>query len=225
MITEPRGRTGDQPFAVGAVCFDLLTALLDSWTVWEAVAAEAGAPGRGRAWREAALRRVTAADDYRPYEGLVAEAAGEVGLGTERAARLLARWGELRPWSEVPAVLARLPVPLATATNCPEALARTGTATLGDPFAVVVSAERAGAYKPDPRPYRLALTELGLPPARVLFVAGSAHDVVGALRVGMPTVWVNRLGLPVPPGATGAVVVPDLAGLPALLARGDAPTE
>jgi len=189
------------------------------------VATEAGATGRGRAWREAALRHITAAGDYRPYEGLVAEAAGEVGLGTERAARLLARWRELRPWSEVPAVLARLPVPLATATNCPEALARTGVAALGTPFAVVVSAERAGAYKPDPRPYRLALTELGLPPARVLFVAGSAHDVIGALRVGMPTVWVNRLGLSVPPGATGAVVVPDLAGLPALLARGDAPTE
>lgn len=98
-------------------------------------------------------------------------------------------------------------------------------AALGDPFAVVVSAERAGAYKPDPRPYRLALTELGLPPARVLFVAGSPHDVVGALRVGMPTVWVNRLGLPMPPGATGTIVVPDLAGLPALLARGDAPIE
>lgn len=218
-------RSGGRPFAVEAACFDLLTALLDSWTVWEVVATEAGAPGRGRAWREAALRRVTAAGDYRPYEELVAAAAREVGLGADLARRLLVRWSELRPWPEVPAVLARLGMPLATATNCPEGLARMGTAALGDPFAVVVSAERAGAYKPDPRPYHLALSELGLPPARVLFVAGSLHDVVGALRVGMPTVWVNRLGLPVPPEVTGAVVVPDLAGLPALLARDDAPTE
>ena len=214
----PLARTESAPFAVDAVCFDLLTALLDSWALWEAVAAEAGAPGRGRVWREAALRRVTASGDYRPYEELVAAAAREVGLGTDLARRLLGHWGELRSWPEVPAVLARLEAPLATVTNCPEVLARTGVSALGDPFAVVVSAERAGAYKPDPRPYRLALTELGLLPSRVLFVAGSAHDVVGALRVGMPTVWVNRLGLPVPPDAQAVTVVPDLAGLPALLA-------
>ena len=199
-------------------CFDLLTALLDSWTLWEAVAAEAGAPGRGRPWRETALRLVTAAGDYRPYEGLVAAAAVEVGLAADHAARLLARWGELRAWPEVPGVLGRLPPPLATATNCPEALARAGAAALGDPFAVVVSAERAGAYKPDPRPYRLALAELGLPPARVLFVAGSPHDAVGAARMGMPVVWVNRLGLPTAADARGATIVHDLADLPGLLA-------
>src|SRR5258707_6373860 len=108
----------------------------------------------------------------------------------------------------------RTDLPLATATNCPEALARQAAAALGNPFAVVVSAERAGAYKPDPRPYRLALAELGLPPARVLFVAGSAHDVGGALRAGLPVVWVNRLGLPAPPDAGGAVVVSDLSRLP-----------
>lgn len=218
---NPPARSESAPFAVNAVCFDLLTALLDSWALWEAVAGEPGMPGQGRRWREAALRLVTGAGDYRPYGELVAAAAREVGLAANLAPRLLAHWGELRPWPEVPAVLARLSLPLATATNCPDALARIGAATLGDPFTVVVSAERARAYKPDPRPYRLALAELGLPPSRVLFVAGSAHDVVGALRVGMPTVWVNRLGLPVPPGAEVATVVPDLAGLPALLAEGE----
>jgi 2-haloacid dehalogenase len=176
------------PFTVDAVCFDLLTALLDSWALWEVVAAEAGRAEQGKPWRHAALRLVTASGDYRPYGELVAAAAREVGLSTDLARVLLDRWGELRPWPEVPAMLERIEKPLATATNCPETLARMGVAALGNPFAVVVSAERAGAYKPDPRPYRLALTELGLSPERVLFVAGSSHDAVGAVRMGMPVV-------------------------------------
>ena len=216
------GETSGPRFAVDAVCFDLLTALLDSWALWEAVAAAAGYPGRGESWRHAALQRVTASGDYRPYAAPLRAGAIATGLPGALADNLLARWGELRPFPEVPALLARLrertDLPLAIATNCPEALARHAAAALGDHFAVVVSAERAGAYKPDPRPYRLALAELGLPPARVLFVAGSAHDVGGALRLGMPVVWVNRLRLPPPPDAGGAVVVFGLSGLPDLLA-------
>ena len=37
-----------------AVLFDLLTALLDSWTVWNAAA---GSEEKGRAWRAEYLRR------------------------------------------------------------------------------------------------------------------------------------------------------------------------
>ena len=211
------GHASGPPFVADAVCFDLLTALLDSWTLWEVVATEAGRPGLGQPWRHAALRLVTSAGDYRPYEELVAAGTRKIGLAPDLAGLLLSRWGELRPWPEVPAVLARLAKPLATATNCPEDLARGGAAALGSPFAVVVSAERAGAYKPDPRPYQLALDELGLPAERVLFVAGSSHDVVGALRMGMPVIWVNRLGLPTPPSADTATIVPDLTGLPDLI--------
>jgi 2-haloacid dehalogenase len=204
------------PVAVDAVCFDLLTALLDSWSLWEVVAEEAGSPGTGQPWRHVALRLVTSSGDYRPYQELIAAAAIEVGLEPRLAALLLSRWGDLRPWPEVPAVLSRIDKPLATATNCPETLARAAVATLGSPFSVVVSAERAGAYKPDRRPYQLALDELGLPAERVLFVAGSSHDVVGAVRMGMPVVWVNRLGLPTPPGAGAATIVADLTSLPDL---------
>jgi 2-haloalkanoic acid dehalogenase type II len=206
------------PFAVDAVCFDLLTALLDSWSLWEEVAAAAGHPDQGQPWRHTALHLVTSSGAYRPYGELVAAAAREVGLSPDLADVLLSRWGTLRPWPEVPAVLTRLVQPLATATNCPETLARMSVAALGNPFAVAVSAERAGAYKPDPRPYQLALDELRLPAARVLFVAGSAHDVVGALRMGMPVVWVNRLGLPTPRDAEAATILADLTTLPDLVA-------
>jgi FMN phosphatase YigB (HAD superfamily) len=60
---------------------------------------------------------------------------------------------------------------------------------------VVVTAERAGAYKPDPRPYALALTELSVDAADAAFVAGSSYDLFGTAKCGLRTYWHNRIGL------------------------------
>jgi len=60
-------------------------------------------------------------------------------------------------------------------------------------------------YKPDPAPYRLALRELGLPAERVLFVAGSGFDLFGTARVGLATLWHNRVGLAAPDGAPSPI--------------------
>jgi 2-haloalkanoic acid dehalogenase type II len=180
-----------------AVLFDLLSALLDSWSLWSDVAGGAEA---GRRWREALLARTSAAGAYRDYETLVAEAARAAGLEPARALELVARWDELRPWPEAPAALASLRgrVKTAVVTNCSEALGARALAALGAAFDAVVTAERAGFYKPDPRPYALALRELGLPVARALFVAGSAYDLLGGARAGLAVVWHNPLGLQVP---------------------------
>jgi len=183
-----------------AVLFDLLSGLLDSWTLWDGIAPS---PDQGRAWRAAYLRLTYRTGAYRPYETLVAEAAEEVGLPRSLADRLAERYGELKPWPEVGEVLGRLKrqVPLAVVTNCSEVLGRRAIAATGIDFDVVVTAERAGFYKPDPRPYQLALDELGLPAERCLFVAGSAFDLLGTAKVGLPTYWHNRVGLSAPPGA------------------------
>jgi HAD superfamily hydrolase (TIGR01493 family) len=68
---------------------------------------------------------------------------------------------------------------LGVVTNCSERLGRIAVDRLGVDIAVVVTAERAGFYKPHPRPYRLALEELKLDPKRCLFVAGSRYDLSG----------------------------------------------
>jgi len=47
-------------------------------------------------------------------------------------------------------------------------LGRLAVAQIPVPFQVVVTAERAGHYKPDPMPYRLALNDLGVAPERCL---------------------------------------------------------
>jgi 2-haloacid dehalogenase len=176
-----------------AVAFDLLTALLDSWTLWNDVA---GSPEDGMRWRRRYLEITYGCGAYRPYEALVREAARDAGLPESVAEGLERRWNELKPWPEAPGVLARLPVPLAVATNCSARLGRQAADRVGVPFEVVVTAEGAGFYKPRPEPYRAVLAALGTAPERTLFVAGSASDVPGARGVGMPVYWHNRIGLP-----------------------------
>jgi 2-haloalkanoic acid dehalogenase type II len=185
-----------------AVLFDLLTALLDSWTLWNMVA---GSPEEGRMWRTAYLLRTYEAGAYRPYEELVGEAAAEVGLSPTLSAQLAARYGELEPWPEVREVLGALRrkgMALGVVTNCSAELAAKAIACTGILFDAVVTAERAGFYKPDPRPYQMALVELGVTPGRCLFVAGSVYDLFGTSKVGLPTYWHDRIGMAAPPNAS-----------------------
>lgn len=183
-----------------AVAFDLLTALLDSWSTWNLAA---GSADDGLRWRRAYLRLTYGAGAYRPYVDVVRDAERESGVPTGATDRLLEHWEELRPWPEVAPVLAHLRarVPLAVVTNCSVALGEAAVARSGGPFQVVVTAEAAGFYKPRPEPYRLALEQLGTAPGRTLFVAGSAADVPGARGVGMPVFWHNRLQLAALDGA------------------------
>lgn len=183
------------PCPYDAVLFDLLTALLDSWTLWNSVAGDAET---GRRWRSAYLRITYATGAYRPYETLVAEAAAAANCPAEFAPQLLERWDQLQPWPGVLRTLDKIrALPMGIVTNCSESLAQRAARRAGL-FPVVVSAERAGFYKPDPRPYQLALRELGTDPERTLFVAGSPFDLTGAAAVGMPVFWHNHVGLKAP---------------------------
>lgn len=137
-----------------AVVFDLLTALLDSWTLWNAVA---GSEEAGMRWRRRYLEITYGCGAYRPYETLVRDAAVDVGLPAELGGALERRWRELQPWPEAPAVLKTLPLPLAVATNCSVRLGRQAAERVGAPFAVVETAESVGFYKPRPEVYRAVL--------------------------------------------------------------------
>jgi len=202
-----------------AVAFDLLTALLDSWTLWNGVA---GSAADGMRWRKRYLEITYGCGAYRPYETLVREAAADVGLPPSCADSLESRWGELAPWPEAPETLATLAarVPLAVATNCSQRLARLAAGRAGDVFKVLVTAESAGFYKPRPEPYRAVLQALGTRPERTLFVAGSAADVPGARQVGMPVFWHNRIGLTARDGAKPEFCEPFLHRLATVVLAG-----
>lgn len=199
-----------------AVVFDLLTALIDSWSLWARIA---GGQDAGRRWRGEYLKLTYGAGAYRPYEALVAQAAAAAGLDPRLAEALAARWGELEPWPEAANILSALDasgVALGVVTNCSRSLGRSAAQRVGVAFAQVVTAEEVGWYKPDPRPYRLAMERLGVAPDRCLFVAGSAYDLIGAARVELPVFWHDRIGMSPPHGAPAARArARTLEGLPA----------
>ena len=188
-------RTGSAVSRYDAVVFDLLTALIDSWTLWNDVA---GSDDAGMRWRKAYLELTYGAGTYRPYEVIVGEAAAVAGIPEDKPRQLAARWDELAPWPEVPGVLAALAerAKLAVVTNCSVSLGHAAARSVSNDFTVVITAEEAGFYKPRREPYARTLEALGTAPARTLFVAGSAADVPGASALGMPVFWHNRIGLP-----------------------------
>lgn len=192
-----------------AVGFDLLTALLRTWPLWEEIAGDEAA---GQRWHTAS-QSLLRGRPYYPFEDNLRQAAAQAGLAPECADELIRRWGDFEPWPDTPGVIAALTgVRTFIVTNCSVLLGLRAAERAGT-FDLVMTAERAGAYKPDPRVYRAALDALGLVPERVLFVAGSAHDVGGAMRLGMHVYWANRGAVPPPADATALREEPDLRGL------------
>jgi 2-haloalkanoic acid dehalogenase type II len=195
------------------VMFDLLTALLDSWTLWNAVA---GSEAQGRAWRAEYLKLTYGCGAYVPYETLVRDAARATSLDDGVADALEARWLELPVWSGAQEALDALQgrVKLAVVTNCSVRLGELAASRLNTRWDCVMTAEAAGYYKPNPRPYRAALEALGVPASAAVFVAGSGYDLIGTSAVGLRTYWHNRVGLARPELAPPAdLESPTLDGL------------
>ncbi|KAH8879247.1 HAD-like protein [Thozetella sp. PMI_491] len=182
-----------------AVIFDLLTALLDSWTLWDA-STPSGTPAEGRLWRGQYLKLTFGQGAYVPYEELVHKAANDIGLPDSAPTALLRDWGKLEPWQEVPETLRRLKekgYKLGVVTNCSKKKGNVAAYKAGQGiFDTVVTAEESGFYKPVREAYQAILDAMGVEARDALFVAGSAGDVEGATRAGMRVVWHNKVGLP-----------------------------
>ena len=180
--------------ALRGVLFDLLSALLDSWSLWDDIA---GSEERGRRWRFEYLRLTYGTGAYAPYLDLVAQSAAAVGLPRALPGELETRWDELAPWPGAGAALRRIAreMPIGVATNCSQVLGARAAGLIGAPFRSVVTAESAGFYKPDPRMYHAGVEALGVPAREVLFVVGSPRDIRGAVSAGLEVVWHNPAGL------------------------------
>ena len=150
--------------------------------------------------------------------------ADEHGLALDPAAQR--RFGdsvpEWLPYDDSVAALARLAAgfTLGALTNMDEASFAESHARLGDCFDVVVTAERAGAYKPSLRHFVLGLTDLAardIPPQRVLHVAQSLRaDVRPCNLLGQDVVWINRSGLALGHTAFGAELAQPIAEFPTM---------
>lgn len=69
-------------------------------------------------------------------------------------------------------------------------------AGIGDGLDAVLSVDRAGVFKTDPRTYALVEAEFGCGPEDVLFVSSNRWDVAGAVAHGFAATWVDRSGAP-----------------------------
>ncbi|WP_330647191.1 haloacid dehalogenase type II [Thioclava sp. FTW29] len=122
-------------------------------------------------------------------------------------------WG---PHADVPAGLARIAphIPLVALTNSMNAQIPHNIAKLGAPIAHVFTAESAGAYKPQMRPFEYMLDELGCGPEDILHVSSSfRYDLMTAHDMGIKhKVWVNRAHEPANP-FYGYTEVKDISGL------------
>jgi hypothetical protein len=126
-----------------AIIFDLLTALLDSWTLWNL---SAGSAENGHKWRNRYLELTFGCGAYKPYEDLVEQAARDVELDPGVATTLLAGWDKLKPWPEVEGTLEKLRqkgYKMGVVTNCSIILGRRAAALVGR-WEGVITAEEVG---------------------------------------------------------------------------------
>lgn len=199
-----------------AIIFDLLTGLLDSWSVWDA-STPSGTSAEGRKWRQQYLAVTFGSTTYghgSTYEELVTRAAVESSMPPSAPEALLRHWDDLKAWPEVGSVLRQLRTKgylLGVITNCSKDKGRAairnaeksaeeaGNEEEGSwRFDAAITAEETGWYKPALQAYHAILPLLGdgdVKPEEVLFVAGSAGDVEGASRAGFKVVWNNHVGL------------------------------
>ncbi|MDE2786238.1 MAG: haloacid dehalogenase type II [Chloroflexota bacterium] len=110
---------------------------------------------------------------------------------------------------------------LAIISNVDDDLFAGSARALGVEFDAVITSQQARAYKPNSRSFELAEVAMGVGKDRWLHVGESLfHDIEPANRLGIRSVWVNRVdrgGGTRPTNATPDLTVPDLAALAEIL--------
>ena len=102
---------------------------------------------------------------------------------------------------------------LAILSNSDRELIAASQRRLGVPFDLTVVAEDVGSYKPAHGHWQRFYERSAARPERHVHVAASLfHDIAPAAELGIPSVWINRLGEP--DDERPARTLEDLAGLP-----------
>ena len=126
--------------------------------------------------------------------------------------RSLPRWPV---FGEVPDALAQAHARgwrLMALSNTDRDFIEASIAAIGVPFDGAVVASEIGSYKPGHRHWQAFCELTGAEPERHVHVAQSHfHDIVPAHELGIPNVWINRLGERGDPAPTREL--PDLNGL------------
>jgi 2-haloalkanoic acid dehalogenase type II len=151
---------------------------VDAWMArWQRIRRQMARPYRP--WREMFLRSYDASMQFFGLEAFVDDAPA-----------LARHVASLEPRPDAKVVLRKLAkrYRLAIVANPDRDTLSDAMGRLQAPFSSLVTAEDVKAYKPDGKPFALALERLGLPPSEVLHVSASVEeDVVPARAAGMRT--------------------------------------
>ena len=136
------------------------------------------------------------ADGTRSYREVLTEAMRELGAPAgeeDELARSLPSWA---PFPEVPAALKQARGrgwKLAILSNTDRDFIEASMAQLGVPFELAIVASEIGSYKPALGHWQAFERETGrLPDVHV--AASLFHDIGPAVELGLPSIWINRLG-------------------------------
>ncbi len=159
--------------------------------------------------------QVQAEDPTLSYRGVMREVLRRIGFAdAEALGRSLPDWPVFR---EVPDALTRareVGWKLAILSNTDRDFIEASMTKIGVEFERAIVASEIGSYKPALGHWRAFADDVGrLPDVHV--GASHFHDVVPASQLGIPTVWINRLGESADPAPTWEL--PDLARLPQTL--------
>ncbi len=154
---------------------------------------------------------------YREVMQSVLARLGEVPSGEDDAlGRSLPGWDA---FAEVREALERARARgwrLAILSNTDRDFIEASKETIGVPFDETVVASEIGSYKPAHRHWEEFYARTGADPVRHVHVAQSMfHDIVVANELGLPSVWINRLGERHDTAPTREL--PDLVALPEVL--------
>jgi 2-haloacid dehalogenase len=193
-----------------ALVFDVYGTIFDPSRVARALSGIVAEPRRFTAmWQRKQLEYAwlaTAADRYEPFAEITRRAlrftaaVHETEIPEKLQRELVESWSSLDAHREATDAIGRLArvFPLVALTNGAEDQARRllERADLLRSFRHVVSAEHAGAFKPAPRVYELALAVLGLPREEILYVSAHGWDAAGAQLFGFRVCRVDRKSEP-----------------------------
>lgn len=216
------------PMTIRAITFDCYGTLVDweagihSWA--KSLLAEKGAQGITPAefFERWEVHQMALLSPYRGYRDLAARAVERVlrdlklPVAPEDGQSFADSMSTWRPFPDTGEALRRLGgrYKVGVISNMDNVVLFETVARLGAPIHMRTSAEDARAYKPDPAPFKLALSRLGVEPAQVMHAGfGWKYDLGTARGLGMQTAFVNRGGGPRPEALECDLEVASLSAL------------
>jgi 2-haloacid dehalogenase len=144
---------------------------------------------------EPQIQREDPARSYREVMAISLARLGASGGEQDALGRSLPKW---EPFAEVPAALEearRRGWQLAVLSNTDRDLLDASLARIGVEFELTIVASEIGSYKPAPAHWEEFFARTGASREGHAHVGASLfHDIAPATRLGLRTIWINRLG-------------------------------